>query len=1060
MRGRWTGFGFRFRCVWTLGRRLTSSRSFSSVFLIMLMVSSLAFRPAAAQVPPAVDQPTQFPDATSSDTPARLGTPILLNVTAHDEPSRTLAFTVYWNYITDLTTGQGDPTDRDTLAVMAGSDGRATVSLDHTYRALGPLFQQDTDYDGVNDLGAYYIFVDVGNGVDNGTAAASSWVAANRMPSTTSGIGSDSGFYNVRPPNHTFTATLGFTVFDLDNDSLTVTWDFGDGTPLAVQVTPPARSLTDVRIQHVYDVYNPKLPTEPRPLSFLVTATVDDGYGHRILPRDGLNTTLNGYLWNDRGPQLLIGISFSPHIPGQGYAAYNDQWVNFSAEFTDPTGDALAYYWDFNNDSQIDASGSNVSWLFSAFGGPPEGRWYDVRLYVTDGDWKLPGDVHNTSLSVRVFVRDNLPPDAPDLPSDHGVFNATAGSPLTFYYQAYDPDGDGLTFNVDYGDGYSQRASTSPPPDNPQGAQRLFINHTYGTAGTYPLTVTLGDGAGHSVTRSAKVNVLGQMNLPPTILSLHSEVNGIPTDTFPVGIQVEFVANLSDPDDSPIHVRWDFGDYTSQAQIIAVPGLARASHIYGSGGSYLVTLTASDGFSQTSGQLGVMVNSNLPPSINYFHAEVNGSYTNRVPRGTSVDFVAYISDPDDSQVLVSLDFGDGSYASQDLALPGRVRISHTYTTPGYYTASITATDALYSSATQYLGIQVTVPSILRFSMGRPVEAQQSFFPPYLVAAVPINVTVVSAGTDMEQFSVNVYVDGRLDSTQNYSYYPWYPAPPRYASFYLSKPSNVSVDLVWRGQHFTAGPWRLPDYAIALEVDRTQLQLGEPAIVTMRVRADHHVILASRFDLTVTVDGTFSVESHFVSTSNATLLGSLCSGYCYFLYPAYFNLNTSNPTFWWSWRIPLTKGDHTISVEARDGVFGTAEASAKFTIKVKNQFAAKVKGLEVDLAASSQQLAALGAGFHPLGIDVRPLVERLRAIRTEAQATLAEVLPLGSVAMETASELTEIAMRADALATQAEALSAATASTAMTLWISMVALGLGGAAFIASRRRRRGRGDQG
>ncbi len=563
----------------------------------------MSFRYAAAGGPPVVDQPTQFPDATSSDTPARVSTPILFNVTAHDEPSRNLTFTIYWNYITDLRTGQGDLADRATLIAVVGIDGNATVSIPHTYGAIGPLFQQDTDYNGVMDLGAYYVFVDVGNGVGNGTAAASSWVAANRMPSTTSGIGSDSGFYNVHPPNHTFTANLDFTVFDLDNDTLTVTWDFGDGTPLVVQVTPPARSLTDVVIQHVYDVYNPKLPTEPRPLSFLVNATVDDGHGHRILPRDGLNTTLNGYLWKDTGPQLQQGISYSPRIPGHPEAIYINQRVNFSAEFNDTTPDPLFYYWDFNNDSRIDASGPNV---FYSFGGPPEGKWYDVWLYVTDGDWKLPRDVHNASLHVSVFARDNLPPDVLGLPSDNGVFNSTLGSALGFYYQAYDEDGDNLTFSWDYGDGHSENVTAAPPGDNPLGPQKVFFNHSYARADctetgidfagsgksqsvrssycVFHVTVRVSDGHHAFIVKTALVHA-SSLNLPPkaTCCGLHQEgttVEGYFVTNRPLSFTIY---NLTDNDSDLIYLTLDFGDGSSVTRVVQAsptPQDVKVEHTY------------------------------------------------------------------------------------------------------------------------------------------------------------------------------------------------------------------------------------------------------------------------------------------------------------------------------------------------------------------------------------------------------------------------------------------------------------------------------------------------
>ncbi len=167
-------------------------------------------------------------------------------------------------------------------------------------------------------------------------------------------------------------------------------------------------------------------------------------------------------------------------------------------------------------------------------------------------------------------------------------------------------------------------------------------------------------------------------------------------------------------------------------------------------------------------------------------------------------------------------------------------------------------------------------------------------------------------------------------------------------------------------------------------------------------------------------------------------------------------NPPNGTVYrWSWRIPLGRGTHTLVIEVRDSSIDNLAARVRFTVEVRNQFARRVTDMRATLAAADQELAGLEVGFHPLGVNVGPLVERLRGVRAEAKSTLADVLPLGSVAVDVEAELIGIALEAQGMADRATNLSAASTTTAIGLWASVAALGAGSTAlFLALRRRRR------
>jgi len=73
------------------------------------------------------------------------------------------------------------------------------------------------------------------------------------------------------------------------------------------------------------------------------------------------------------------------------------------------------------------------------------------------------------------------------------------GETTTFNVSATDPDGDPLTYTINFGDG-SQNGSGSQ------------VMHTYKTKGTYTATATVNDGNGHTVGQSLQVTV---NDLPP-----------------------------------------------------------------------------------------------------------------------------------------------------------------------------------------------------------------------------------------------------------------------------------------------------------------------------------------------------------------------------------------------------------------------------------------------------------------------------------------------------------------------------------------------------------------
>jgi PKD repeat protein len=134
----------------------------------------------------------------------------------------------------------------------------------------------------------------------------------------------------------------------------------------------------------------------------------------------------------------------------------------------------------------------------------------------------------------------------------------------TFADGSTDADGQLTAYTWDFGDGTAAAITKDAV-------------HTYGTANTYPvrLTVTDNDGATSDLTQSVLV---------------HAPANVPPTATFTsscAGLACSFTGLGSDGDGTVVGFQWDFGDG-------AIAATQNAAHAYASAGTYAVELTVTD----------------------------------------------------------------------------------------------------------------------------------------------------------------------------------------------------------------------------------------------------------------------------------------------------------------------------------------------------------------------------------------------------------------------------------------------------------------------------------
>lgn len=187
--------------------------------------------------------------------------------------------------------------------------------------------------------------------------------------------------------------------------------------------------------------------------------------------------------------------------------------------------------------------------------------------------------------------------------------------------------------------------------------------HTYASAGTYTVTLTVRDAGGLESSVSHDV-VARDPNALPTAAFTASAAN--------LALSVDGSAS-ADADGSIAAYSWNFGDGGTATG-------PTAAHTYASGGTYTVSLTVTDdrGGSATSTQTVTVEAANVPPTAvaNVVRGADGMSIT---ADGTGS------SDPDGTLTAYAWSFGDGGTAGGPTA-------THTYTTPGTYTVTLVVTD--------------------------------------------------------------------------------------------------------------------------------------------------------------------------------------------------------------------------------------------------------------------------------------------------------------------------------------------------------------------------------
>jgi PKD repeat protein len=319
--------------------------------------------------------------------------------------------------------------------------------------------------------------------------------------------------------------------------------------------------------------------------------------------------------------------------------------VNFSATGLDPDGDELTYKWEFADGT---AFGSSVSRTFRTKGA------YTAKVTVSDGDG------HSASDEVTVTVGD--PESEPPVIVEAGADRTSGPAPLDvlFHAVAEDPEGGPLTYKWEFGDASGGSALGDE------------AEHTYLSPGTFTAKVTVTDETGQTATKEIVITVAN----PPGNRAPHVEGAAVP-GSGKAPLEVLFTAQGTDPDGDVLTYAWDFDDGSAP-----VAGKT-ARHVYTKNGLFTAKVTVTDRGGLThSAEVTVTVGNpagGQAPTVQAAGDPVSGTAP------LKVNFSAAGSDPDGDSITYVWAFGDGGQA-------GGTQVTHTYTQPGTYQATVTVSD--------------------------------------------------------------------------------------------------------------------------------------------------------------------------------------------------------------------------------------------------------------------------------------------------------------------------------------------------------------------------------
>lgn len=349
--------------------------------------------------------------------------------------------------------------------------------------------------------------------------------------------------------------------------------------------------------------------------------------------------------------------------------ALEGQIVRFDAtESTDPDNDIETYEWDLGDGTTAD--GEVIEHQYNS------SDTYTATLTVTDSVGNQSSTSSTVSVTAAPTPRINYEPEDPVI-GESVRFDATGST---------DPNGDIVNYSWNFGDGSVSRGAV--------------VDHQYSDFGNYTVTLIVEDSAGNERSTSESIYV----GASPTAEFIYDPQ--MPTREQ----SVTFDASPStDPDNQIESYNWDFGD-GSQAEGETV------EKRYAEVGQYNVVLNIEDEAGNASSASRVVE----------VTAEPNPEFVMEPDTPTPMESITLDAsgsvDVDDDITSYDWELGNGSQAEGEV-------VDVTYTEPGEYDVTLTATDQLGNedSVTQTLRVYAEPEAQFQYSPQDPTTSDAITF---------------------------------------------------------------------------------------------------------------------------------------------------------------------------------------------------------------------------------------------------------------------------------------------------------------------------------------------
>jgi len=376
-----------------------------------------------------------------------------------------------------------------------------------------------------------------------------------------------------------------------------------------------------------------------------LTVTDDDGATASAVTTVTVTapTTPPASTGKNRNPTAIIAAE-----PTTGSAPLTVQF-NGTGSF-DADGTIVSYEWSFGNGAT--ATGSTAGYTYTTPG------TYLATLAVTDNR----GAKYSQAVWVTVSPGSTAANRPPVASASATPQSGAAPLPVTFSAAgSWDPDGSLVSYAWTFGDGATGTGAV--------------VGHTYSTPGIYVATLTVTDNRGATSRATTSVIVEAAGNHPPLAVITGAPLSGR------APLTVNFSGSDSSDPEGPVssHV-WSFGDGGGGSGVTA-------SHTYTVAGTYLATLTVTDALGAThSATVTVSVSSALPLVKNRAPIPVMTVTPDvgAAPLVVTFDSVGS-ADLDGTIATYEWAFGNGASATGPT-------VTHRYTTPGTYLATLSVTD--------------------------------------------------------------------------------------------------------------------------------------------------------------------------------------------------------------------------------------------------------------------------------------------------------------------------------------------------------------------------------